>query len=435
MTAVLLSCHAHPSPSLKAWNRRPTRPPSSPLAHPKPLLARPFGVSGKAGSENRLKNHSFPHSVQRATPWNPPRQPDCSRHLYSHSSLCSSSLLLGISLVVDFFVVLQFFLRCSILSFVALGTTLLALTRFGFAADCPYDEVHTAEPITVRPTHSQHRSQITVRPTHSQPLVPFFQQHCPNFSSSVPRTRAFLAFEISSLPSSVTVTTIRTVPCCIDLLPPLRVVLSIASSWDFFPLSHDSFLLCSTLPSCDYHLLPPLQVRLFLSSLSLFLLSLTACRTFGSLHWCIYTLVHTYLRLVLPSLRPLRGLCSSCSRPAISTLLIVLRHLHSSHRLKHLHSSRRLETPPHFSASITNLIVMIISIFSDGVLCCCESLVVSGTLCLLRFWLHEPQWSSRSTAHCLGSIAEYVYCRLRRSHWLSCTSPRSPALRRLLVGE
>ena len=103
MTAVLLSCHAHPSPSLKAWNRRPTRPPSSPLAHPKPLLARPFGVSGKAGSENRLKNHSFPHSVQRATPWNPPRQPDCSRHLYSHSSLCSSSLLLGISLVIGFF--------------------------------------------------------------------------------------------------------------------------------------------------------------------------------------------------------------------------------------------------------------------------------------------------------------------------------------------
>lgn len=112
MTAVLPSCHAHPSPSLKAWNRRPTRPPSSPLAHPKPLLARPFGVSGKAGSENRLKNHSFPHSVQRATPWNPPRQPDCSCHLYSHSSLCSSSLLLGVSLVIDFFVVLRFF-RCS----------------------------------------------------------------------------------------------------------------------------------------------------------------------------------------------------------------------------------------------------------------------------------------------------------------------------------
>lgn len=343
------------------------------------------------------------------------------------------SFLGSVSSLISF--VVQFFLSLFFDSFVVLGTTLLALTRFGFAADCPYDEVHTAEPITVRPTHSQHRSQITVRPTHSQPLVPFFQQHCPNFSSSVPRTRAFLAFEISSLPSSVTVTTIRTVPCCIDLLPPLRVVLSIASSWDFFPLSHDSFLLCSTLPSCDYHLLPPLQVRLFLSSLSLFLLSLTACRTFGSLHWCIYTLVHTYLRLVLPSLRPLRGLCSSCSRPAINTLLIVLRHLHSSHRLKHLHSSRRLETPPHFSASITNLIVMIISIFSDGVLCCCESLVVSGTLCLLRFWLHEPQWSSRSTAHCLGSIAEYVYCRLRRSHWLSCTSPRSPALRRLLVGE
>ena len=85
--------------------------------------------------------------------------------------------------------------------------------------------------------------------------------------------------------------------------------------------------------------------------LFVFLLSLTACRAFGSLHWCIYTLVHTYLRLVLPSLRSLRGLCSSCSRPAISTLLAVLRHLHSSHRLKHLHSSHRLETPPHFSPS------------------------------------------------------------------------------------
>ena len=189
----------------------------------------------------------------------------------------SSSLLLWVSLVFDFFV-----LRC--LSSLLLGTTLLALTRFGFAAGCPYDEVHTAEPITVRPTHSQHRSQITVRPTHSQPLVPFFQQHCPNFSSSVPRTRAFLAFEVSSLPSSVTGTTIRAVPSCIDLLPPLRVVLSIASSWDFFPLSHDSFLLCSTLPS-QLRLSPPpsssSQALLFLLILSLFLLSLTACRAFG----------------------------------------------------------------------------------------------------------------------------------------------------------
>ena len=215
MTVVLHSCHAHPSPSLKAWNRRPTRPPSSPLAHPKPLLARPFGVSGKAGSENRLKNHSFPHSVQRATPWNPPRQPDCSRHLYSHSSLCSSSLLLGISLVIDYSLFFNSF-------FVVLGTTLLALTHFGFAAGCPslwsrqsqqsqHDEAYTAEPITVRPTHSQQTnhseadslSTVTVRPTHSQPLVPFFQRCCPSFSSSVPRTRAFLAFEISSLPSSV----------------------------------------------------------------------------------------------------------------------------------------------------------------------------------------------------------------------------------------
>ena len=145
---------------------------------------------------------------------------------------------------------------------------------------------------------------------------------------------------------------IRTVPSCIDLLPPLRVVLSIDSSWDFFPLSHDPFLLCSTLPS-QMRLSPPpsssSQALLFSFS---FLLSshsfvsppsLTACRAFGSLHWCLYMLAYTYLlRLVLPSLRPLRGLCSSCSRPAISTLLVVL---------KYLHSSRRLEIPSLFSSS------------------------------------------------------------------------------------
>ena len=151
MTAVLPSCHAHPSPSLKAWNRRPTRPPSSPLAHPKPLLARPFGVSGKAGSENRLKNHSFPHSVQRATPWNPPRQPDCSRHLYSHSSLCSSSLLLGISLVVDFFVVLQFFLRCSsILSFVALRDDTFSTDPFWLCSRLSFFVIATGPATTTR---------------------------------------------------------------------------------------------------------------------------------------------------------------------------------------------------------------------------------------------------------------------------------------------
>ena len=136
---------------------------------------------------------------------------------------------------------------------------------------------------------------------------------------------------------------IRTVPSCIDLLPPLRVVLFIDSSWDFFPLSHDPFLLCSTLPS-QMRLSPPpsssSQARLssFVSPPSL-----TACRAFGSLHWCLYMLAYTYLlRLVLPSLRPLRGLCSSCSRPAISTLLVVL---------KYLHSSRRLEIPSLFSSS------------------------------------------------------------------------------------
>ena len=194
-----------------------------------------------------------------------------------------------------------------------------------------------------------------MRPTHSQPLVPFFQRRCPNFSSSVPKARAFLAFEISSLPSSVAGTTIRTVPSCIDLLPPLGVVLSY-SSWDFFPLSHDPFLLLQhtsiTIATFTSSLLfkSGSSLSLFFLPLILFvfLLSLTACRTFGSLHWCIYTLVHTYLRLVLPSLRPLRGLRSSCSRPAISTLLVILRHL-----------SRRLETstlltvlkPPLFSPS------------------------------------------------------------------------------------
>ena len=148
MTAVLPSCHAHPSPSLKAWNRRPTRPPSSPLAHPKPLLARPFGVSGKAGSENRLKNHSFPHSVQRATPWNPPRQPDCSRHLYSHSSLCSSSLLLGVSLVIDFFLL-------SILSFVALRDDTFSTDPFWLCSRLSFYMI-AAEPAitTQRSAHS-----------------------------------------------------------------------------------------------------------------------------------------------------------------------------------------------------------------------------------------------------------------------------------------
>ena len=111
-----------------------------------------------------------------------------------------------------------------------------------------HSETNSLPTVTVRPTHSQHRSQITVRPTHSQPLVPFFQRCCPSFSSSVPRARAFLAFEVSSLPSSVTGTTIRAVPSCIDLLPPLGVVLSY-NSWDFFPLSHDPFLLCITLLS------------------------------------------------------------------------------------------------------------------------------------------------------------------------------------------
>ena len=61
------------------------------------------------------------------------------------------SFLGSVSSLFSFF--FQFFLS------LLLGTTLLALTRFGFAAGCPYDEVHTAEPITVRPTHSQHRSQ------------------------------------------------------------------------------------------------------------------------------------------------------------------------------------------------------------------------------------------------------------------------------------
>ena len=156
MTAVLHSCHAHPSPSLKAWNRRPTRPPSSPLAHPKPLLARPFGVSGKAGSENRLKNHSFPHSVQRATPWNPPRQPDCSRHLYSHSSLCSSSLLLGISLVIVFFLL-------SILSFVALRDDTFSTDPFWLCS-----RLSLRRSAHSRTNHSETNSLPAQIPNHSE---------------------------------------------------------------------------------------------------------------------------------------------------------------------------------------------------------------------------------------------------------------------------
>ena len=180
MTAVLLSCHAHPSPSLKAWNRRPTRPPSSPLAHPKPLLARPFGVSGKAGSENRLKNHSFPHSVQRATPWNPPRQPDCSRHLYSHSSL---SFLLPpswdqsrhwfLSSFNSFFrcswddtFSTDPFWLCSRLSFYMVAAEPAITTRRSAHSHSDRSETDSLSAVTVRPTHSQH--SITVRPTHSQ---------------------------------------------------------------------------------------------------------------------------------------------------------------------------------------------------------------------------------------------------------------------------
>ena len=214
-------------------------------------------MSGKAGSENRLKNHSFPHSVQRATPWNPPRQPDCSRHLYSHSSL---SFLLPPSWDQSrhwFLSSFNSFFRCS-------WDDTFSTDPFWLCSRLSFYMVAAEPAITTRRSAHSHsdRSEtdslptVTVRPTHSQPLVPFFQRCCPSFSSSVPRTRAFLAFEISSLPSSVTGTTIRTVPSCIDLLPPLGVVLSIASSWDFFPLSHDPFLLCSTLPS-QLRLSPP----------------------------------------------------------------------------------------------------------------------------------------------------------------------------------
>ena len=184
---------------------------------------------------------------------------------------------------------------------------------------------------------------------------------------------------------------------------------------------------------------PPSSSSQALPFFSLFLLSLTACRTFGSLHWCIYTLVHTYLRLVLPSLRPLRGLCSSCSRPAIRTLHAVLNISTLLVVLKLLHTPReyhQLDCHDHF----------INSIFSDVVLCSCESLVISGALCPLRFWLREPPWSSRSTAHCLGSIAESSsHPQISCIHMsvavpevrAGCRALRreSPALRRFLVGE
>ena len=69
----------------------------------------------------------------------------------------------------------------------------------------------------------------------------------------------------------------------------------------------------------------------------------------------------------LPSLRPLRGLCSSCSRPAINTLLAVLKHLHSSRRLKHLHTSPRvsqLDCHDHFINSIFSDVVP--ALFDSG---------------------------------------------------------------------
>ena len=251
-------------------------------------------MSGKAGSENRLKNHSFPHSVQRATPWNPPRQPDCSRHLYSHSSL---SFLLPPSWDQSrhwFLSSFNSFFRCS-------WDDTFSTDPFWLCSRLSFYMVAAEPAITTRRSAHSHsdRSEtnslparpITVRPTHSQPLVPFFQRRCPNFSSSVPKARAFLAFEVSSLPSSVTGTTIRAVPSCIDLLPPLGVVLSY-SSWDFFPLSHDPFLLLQhtsiTIATFTSSLLfkSGSSLSLFFLPLILFvfLLSLTACRTFGSLH-------------------------------------------------------------------------------------------------------------------------------------------------------
>ena len=68
------------------------------------------------------------------------------------------SFLGSVSSLFSFF--FQFFLS------LLLGTTLLALTRFGFAAGCPslwsrqsqqsqHDEAHTVTQIAVRPTHSQ----------------------------------------------------------------------------------------------------------------------------------------------------------------------------------------------------------------------------------------------------------------------------------------
>lgn len=200
-----------------------------------------------------------------------------------------------------------------------------------------------------------------MRPTHSQPLVPFFQQRCPNFSSSVPtpglpRLRDFVTavfiVEFEQFVLSLLVSTSsRLLESCSPLLLLGTSFLLATTHFCFAAHFHHH---------CDYHLLPPLQIRLFLSSHSFVSpLSLTACRAFGSLHWCIYTLTRTYLRLVLPSLRPLRGLCSSCSRPAINTLLAVLNTPTLLAVLKH--PSRRLETPPHFSASITNWVVTIIS--------------------------------------------------------------------------
>ena len=74
----------------------------------------------------------------------------------------SSSLLLWVSLVIDFFLL-------SILSFVALRDDTFSTDPFWLCSrlnspslwsrqsqQSPHDEAHTAEPIAVRPTHSQH---------------------------------------------------------------------------------------------------------------------------------------------------------------------------------------------------------------------------------------------------------------------------------------
>ena len=194
----------------------------------------------------------------------------------------------------------------------------------------------------MKPTHSQHietnhsetNSLPATRPIPPTALSELLFQH--SLHQGLPRLRDFVTAVFSvELERFVLSLLVSTSSRLLESCSPLILLgTSFLLATTRFALQHTSITNATFTSSLLFK---------SGSSLFFFLLSLTACRAFGSLHWCIYMLAHTYLlRLVLPSLRPLRGLCSSCSRPAISTLLVVL---------KYLHSSRRLEIPSLFSSS------------------------------------------------------------------------------------